>query len=731
MLFTIVILAIAAIFHVTLGLITLLNNRKSIINRIFSLFIFCGVLWVFVNILINISTSSGTALFWSKIALAPAIGIVYFFLIFTKIFPLHTEISKQTLLWYSIIPISLISLSFTSLNVKSIGPHGSNLVIGPIYKLSLAYIISYCLIGAYYLTKSYKKANSIQKLQLQYLIAGIIFSFIPAIILNGLLPFFNIYQYASIGPAVVVIFAFFASIAIIRHRLFDIRLVVARSIAYTLLLITLASVYGIGTFAASSYLFKQSVVSSGQQIFNIVLALILAFTFQPLKRFFEKITDSIFYRNKYDSQTVINEISRILASELILDRILKDTLAKICKDMRVQNGQYYIYDSNKIFKIEHHGPSLNKIITPHELLELKHHMLIADEMEESSIKRMLTEHNIRVSVMLRTKDQFVGYLLLGDKLSGDIYSTQDIALLETLSSELAVGIVNSKAYEKIARFNITLQEKVNEATGNLRIANENLKALDKTKDEFISLASHQLRTPLTTIKGYLSMIQEGDAGKITTQQKEFINYAYLGAERMVRLIADLLNVSRLSSGRFYIENKPLDMAAMIKEEIGQLAQQAEGKNIKLIYQPPEKSLSPILLDDDKIRQVIMNFIDNAVFYTREGSVTVKLAQVNDSIRFTVTDTGIGVPEADKKKLFTKFYRASNAQVLRPDGTGLGIYLAKKVIEEEGGKMIFDSIEGKGSTFGFEIPIDLKDREQVNQTAPTVTAENKTKEIIKV
>ncbi len=309
--------------------------------------------------------------------------------------------------------------------------------------------------------------------------------------------------------------------------------------------------------------------------------------------------------------------------------------------------------------------------------------------------------------MLHTPHEFVGFLFLGDKLSGDIYTTQDLQLLHILVQELSIAILNAKAYEEISQFNVTLQERVNSATSRLRVANQNLKALDNAKDEFISMVSHQLRTPLTTIKGYLSMMLEGDTGEISGEQKEFLGFAYEGAERMVSLISDLLNVSRLSAGRFVIEKKPTDLANVVADEARQLRRHAEAKSLKLVFTQPKTKLPLVDLDESKTRQVIMNFIDNAIYYTKKGGVYINLTADKTTARLTVRDTGIGVPEEAKPKLFSKFYRADNAQQARPDGTGLGLFLAKQVVEDQGGSIIFESKQDQGSTFGFSIPIHAK------------------------
>ena len=143
---------------------------------------------------------------------------------------------------------------------------------------------------------------------------------------------------------------------------------------------------------------------------------------------------------------------------------------------------------------------------------------------------------------------------------------------------------------------------------------------------------------------------------------------------------------------------------MVSGEVRQLMSHAEAKQLKLIWEPPKEKIPHVQLDDNKTRQVIMNFIDNAIYYTTKGSVTVTLAEKDAQLELRVTDTGIGVPKAAQDKLFGKFFRAGNAQQLRPDGTGLGLYLAKRVVEDQGGTTIFESTEGKGSTFGFRLPM---------------------------
>jgi signal transduction histidine kinase len=202
------------------------------------------------------------------------------------------------------------------------------------------------------------------------------------------------------------------------------------------------------------------------------------------------------------------------------------------------------------------------------------------------------------------------------------------------------------------------------------------------------------------------MVLEGDAGKVNANQKKLLDQAFISSQRMVYLIADLLNVSRPRTGKFVIEPKPTQLADVIETEISQLTETAKGRGLELTYNKP-KDFPTLMLDETKIRQVIMNFADNAIYYTQtgpnRGHIHIALEDKGSSIEFTVTDDGIGVPKEAQHHLFTKFYRAGNAQHARPDGTGLGLFMAKKVIVAQGGALIFHSQEGKGSTFGFSFP----------------------------
>ncbi|MBI3443556.1 HAMP domain-containing histidine kinase, partial [Candidatus Woesebacteria bacterium] len=234
---------------------------------------------------------------------------------------------------------------------------------------------------------------------------------------------------------------------------------------------------------------------------------------------------------------------------------------------------------------------------------------------------------------------------------------------------------------------------------------EKLKAIDKLKNEFISLASHQLRTPLTAMKWFLEMMVNGEMGEVSLPQKGGLENIYKSNERMIALVNALLNVSRLDTGRVAVNPRPTRLRELVDSVTSDFQVMIKNKNFQIILNEAP-NLPQISIDPQLIRIVYSNLLSNAIRYTPAGGqITISLYPKENFIISEIKDTGYGIPQTEQGRVFEKFFRASNIVRIDTEGTGLGLYLTRAIIESSGGKIWFESIEGRGTTFYFSLPLE--------------------------
>jgi signal transduction histidine kinase len=703
-------LIISVVISLGLALLVYHNNPRSTTNRIFSALSILLTAWLVANYLSVDPAFFSYSLFFirTSIVLATPVSALFFLLA-------HTLPQKQLSL--SLAPqLGIIGLILATMALAA-SPYaisGVTIIDGTPHPITEPGMGVFGLVSTIFsvgaiitLFKKFKNTQGTQKAQIRYVLAGILLM-LGLLIVSVLLPLllFQTSLFVPIIPLYTLSFLGMTTIAIVRQRLMDIRMLVGRTASFAILILLFAAAYATTLFVIGNSLARVNLPIEQLGIFTII-TIIASISFHPIQRNIERITDRLFYKNRYDSDMVLLSLSKIMAFTLRLDDLTHQILKELIKEVKITKAAFILLEEDRIVDVRSEGyhspPSFDEIDI--KLIKDTRNMVIFEELEEGKLKDVMRMYGISVAAHLRTEGKQVGLLILGQKSSGDIYADQDITLLDILTPEVAVAIENALSYEEIRRFNITLQEEVNRATTDLQKANTQLEVLDKLKDEFVSVASHELRTPMTAIKSYTWLVLNGKAGTLEPKAKEYINRVYLSTERLIHLVNEMLDVSRIESGRVKLTLKLFDPIALVTDIQNEFAARATEAGVKVMIEKQDH-IPQLTADSEKIQQVLENLVGNALKFTpKDGAITMRLSTTGNTVTFAVSDTGAGISEEDMAKLFKKFGRLENSLVaMKSNSTGLGLYISKQYVELHGGTIHAQSTVGKGSTFTFVLPL---------------------------
>jgi len=457
---------------------------------------------------------------------------------------------------------------------------------------------------------------------------------------------------------------------------------------------------------------------------ELVIIFVSIIIFPYIREYFSYISNKYFFASLYDPQDVIARFSERLSSTLEIERLLESIASEVNKSFYPKSMAIFLYNEkdSKYYAAFSAGDAFEK----RSSFDLSHNVvskyiedkniLSLDEVKEKSekdfteIKKTFLNKDIKLVIPLSIKDRYIGLFLMGEKESGEAYNNEDLQLLQVLATQSSFALDNSLKFEEAKNFNILLEREVEKAVMDLQKANGELRRLDTAKSDFISIASHQLRTPLTVIKGYISMILEGNFGTLPDPAREPTEKIYDSNERLIKLVEQLLSISRIESGRIKYDFEEADLSELISGIMESIRYSAIKKGLDLSYSPP-KGFRPIVkIDSTKMRQVITSLIDNSIKYTyktenKRGFILVRIEEIKekDRIRLIIEDNGMGIKEEDKVNLFKKFSRGKDISTVYTEGTGLGLYVAKQIIEAHRG---FIYAESKGRDQGTKIYFDL-------------------------
>jgi len=499
--------------------------------------------------------------------------------------------------------------------------------------------------------------------------------------------------------------------AIVNHNLFDVDLFIRRSASYFLV-----SGIAVMMFLALVALFSlalQKITGQSSQIAAVLSTLLLVAGLRPLKDRIDRAIDRRFFREKCEYQQTIQKASEYLVTIIELNELLQKLLDTVMGAIKIERGGILLrQDSPAQFESAvargYEIPYTLKPLEPNHpiilALESKPRAFQINDVQEFDefqphreyILKIMNNLGIVLVIPIFFEKRLIGILGLGAKKSGAWYSSEDIDLLQTLMNQTAVSIENARKVEELKKM-VELETSYRE-----------LKKIGELKDNFLAMVSHDLRTPMTSIQGYTSILIEKMNRLDPERQKHYLEIIQNESMRLTRLINDLLDLQRFEAGRMQLELKDIDLVKIVREIAESFQGAALAKKQILETSLPEEEI-PVNADPDRLSQVIANLLSNATKFTPEqGKISVNLEKISQDgkpmVKVSVKDNGPGIPIEMQAKIFDKFQQLDNPVQPKEKGSGLGLALVREIIEHHQGEVGVESEPGKGATFYFVLPI---------------------------
>jgi len=690
------------------------NNRRTI-NRLFFLMTMATALWSFGYWQwLCVTDDSVMALYWLRIlSIGSTFVPIFFYHWVTKL----VHFNFRSILWagYSL-TIFYCYFIFSDLFIAGVHPVAGFThwpIPGVIYNFFVVTnYIGLVFGGIYLLIHYYFRTEGLKRMQIWYAMIGSLLGF------GGGATNFLLWYGINIPPYGNFLVSFYVAafgIAIVKYRFMDIRAIANKLYIYASL-----SVFGLALFYTGvkfEEAFLGGVDAPIAVAVNVIAVFIFSWAIFPIIEIIQQSGDTLFYRGN-NPKKIIKSLALKLSTSINIDELMSILSVEFKKILSTEEVDVFLFQKDmgiksgkekdvciSILKNKFKRLSVGNIICSATLRDKQ--IIVRDEVERRGNKKMVDQlDKLRAKIIspLVYRGNTIGLIFLGEKIDGGAYNQDDIEFLEIISSQAAVAIENARLYKEVDDFNRTLQQKVDLQTKDITEKAEHLKKLMDMRSEFLDITSHQLRTPVTVIKGVLSMLEEGSIPP--AKRKEFLRGAFEKSIKLGEIINDILRASEMDSERFELTLRPTDLNEILKKIEEDKLRTSQRKNINMKFRLPKAPLPLIMSDEKYIEQAIVNLINNAFQYTAKGSVTVSAEVLPEVVIIRVADTGIGIPENDIPKLYSKFARAENAVQTYTDGSGLGLFIIKQIVDATPGAKIEieKTVVNKGTTFALTLPI---------------------------
>jgi signal transduction histidine kinase len=695
----------ALILNVSLAGITLFRNPGSRLNRLFTYFVGGMAVWNFGVFMLRRAPDETTAVFWEIVIHTGVIALPAFYYHFVLIFLESTTRHRTSLLvaYTLALVFSIINLSGSTLFMHGVKSTywGWAPATGILYTPFFFYFNFFLIYGLSHLIRIYKDVDSsFRRNRATLIMLGTLVSLVGGVIdfarfiLARFVPAADLVY--PMGIPANMVFALMLGTSIVRYRLFDVNVAVKKGAVYLLVWGVLTSVL----VAAESY-------ANWDQVNPLWVILPLGFVMTMLvspvgQRLEESIERVMFSRRRGCYETLL-DLSKRMGAILDFGRLMETLVHGLVRGVPLTHCVLTIYDAQRsAFVVYREDASVGErsVVAPIRIdsrivqwLNQTGRVLVKEEAKLNpeiaayfeAAENELDAIKAALIVPLKIEGKLTGILLVGEKLSGDIFDDQELEVLAVLANQVAISLENARLYEELSETNAELMQ------------------ASRLKSQFLASMSHELRTPLNSIIGFSKVLLNRFDGELTERQEMYIRSVHNSGAHLLQLINGILDFSRIEAGKLEMISEEVDLHELIDECIESSMPLARGKQMKVEKNVPLE-LPPLSGDRTKIKQILLNLLSNAIKFTGQGRVLVSVVPEPDAIRVSIADTGIGIREDDLSRLFEPFQQLDNPVVRSAGGTGLGLAITKKFVELHGGRVWAESRENQGSTFHFTLPL---------------------------
>lgn len=695
--FFIIIASALSVLMLFMGIMVLKKNSQSIVNRLFFLFSATAAIWSMLSFLENLVTDLRIAEIILRFDFFFGGVLIFFAFLFLFNFPKVNHKFNWFIPMF-MLPMLFVSVfSFSNELIHSVGMSYSGIAFefGPLFLIYASILLLSILSGIINQIIQYFRVSGVAKMQIKYVLFGFIVVAITALLnlfFQNILPL-DIFRLINFSPLFLFACIFYA---MVRYHLMDIRFIIRLGAVFSFLLAVIILIYSVLGYMLSEYLFLDKPWS------YIIPSVIIVFSFGKIKDWIEILSDKIFFQKKYRFSDMTSEIENaIRRAGLDLDNALAGINEAVSSALKLSAAVIFIKttdygflprhifgDRKKIKTVGLGNPifsylskNLNRIIDREELSSDFSEYGNIGPLRDDLVNAM-REAGVALAAPIEFQGKLIGVYALSDKLSHDYFSHEDFKLIKHVTWQLSFAIDNARVYEE-------------------------LKKLDEEKSRFISVVSHQFRTPLTASRFNMELCLDNTLNK--KDRDESLQAAYKGILAISDQLDKLLLVLEIEGGKISPHFDEIDggqIAVAAADKARRFIEEG-GMTLKVDIQNDNLSF---LGDSDKIGKVLSVLLSNALSYGFPGgeislAVRADEKEIDRRITFSVSDDGIGINSESAKNLAKKFYRGKDAVSMSPDGIGLGLFIAKKMVAAHGGELWYESKRKKGTIFNVSFPVN--------------------------